>query len=164
MIEEERENVRKEWAIGKDYIDEIKNYLSKNIVTDKTEFLLHLCIKLIVAELILNEEDYSKYPKADFDDEYFTDFLIETMTETVPLLTDKKANEEYIEKIRKVLWGHIKNYQREMIVLFKKTKLSKNDSITVYREEELKLLRKCMTVVFMERVLRDREIRMSKND
>jgi len=149
------------WELMRTHIKEIEEFLSSREKTFIIANLIAMSVKLILSELMLNEK-YKLYPAKVYSDEDFVDMVIDSMTTSPPKIDDVEATENHIEISRKVIWGHIKRHtQRLVYILSSMGNLDEEqESIT---DKDANIFIECLTVVWVECILRDRETRMLEN-
>jgi hypothetical protein len=144
------------WVLIKTHMEDIGEFLSSHDKTPLIAELIAMSVKLILSELILNVEDYKKYPAVIYSDEDFVDMVIDSMANKIPGYDDLAANETYIDEIRQVIWGHIKVHVdrvSEVLTLFSDNKKTEE----VLTEADSNIFMECLTVAWVECILRERE-------
>ena len=136
------------WTKIKEYDTDIIDFLSENIETENTNKILHISLKLVISELMLNQE---KYEIKDYTFEEFTGLIDEY---SIPDIKDKIKTEKFIKETRDEIWGYVKKYYKELIDLLLSIKSGKTELI----EKEYNLLSLCLCVVFIETKFREREL------
>ena len=130
--------------------------------------LMYLSLKLILSELILHKEDYDKYPIINFKCNFIKK-MAELLHNKVPLSSDVDGTNKYIEEFRRNLWGHVKKHQEEISSAF--VYLTDIDDINNFEKEIMEskfqsvttCLGDCLMIVFIENVLRNRELKILEN-
>lgn len=150
------------WDEMKEHIEEMRLFLSQNVRTDNTIALLYNALKLVVSELVINEDMASKYPVQAYFAKDFADKTIESLDKPTPDMDNPEANDKRIEEIRKIIWGHIQSYGEKMSILLRDLTRTGADDTHVVTGTEMILLKECLTVVFVECILRKREIMLLK--
>ncbi len=151
------------WKETSDYIyknrKKIEKSLKKDIYTKEVSTFSFNALRLVLSELQMN-----KYPAIAIEEEKFVDMVIESIGEKIPPLEDVKANVEYLENFRSLIWGHIRCYEKSLVYLLRSfnkcnTSLSEIRGDTVFYQL---LLNKCNTVVYCECILRRLEELLKK--
>ena len=148
------------WAKSRDNIDEIRDFLSTGFPSKNMDVIIHDSLKQVVGEFIVNEEEYKKYPIIELEDEDFVDMVIESIATKIPEIHDIEENDKYIREFREIIWGCIKKYINEANLLF--TNFYNKEYVLT--KTDMELLMRCVTVVFVETVLRKREIQLLEYD
>ena len=117
-------------------------------------------LKLVLIEISVNKEKYDKYSPVKYSEEDFIDLVIEDIGKQVPDINDIEKNNEYIDDIRKNMWGYIKTKFTLNFNLLEK--ICKNSEY-ILSEKECDLIHECLAVVFVEFILRERELEMLEN-
>ena len=139
--------------------------------------LMFLSLKLILSELILHKEDYDKYPIINFKCNFIEKMAELFLHNKVPPSNDFEGTNNYIEEFRKNLWGHVKS-QKEKIssALIYLTDKDDIDDMNYFEKNEIKKIKKdgiqsittclgdCLMIVFIENILRNRELKILEND
>jgi len=147
------------WKFLKDHIVEIGIFLSTNKMTDNIIDCMVESVKLIISEFILNPQNYQKYSIKEYTADDFVDMIIEDISISVPNIDDYEENKEYIDNFRNIIWGYIKQYKNILPdILISMEDLEYVEDI----EEPLNtdysdICIKCLTVVWVECILRIRE-------
>lgn len=147
------------WNLMKKHIKEIGDFLSARAKTPEMANLIVYSVKLVLSELIIKDESYKKYPATVYTEEDFVDMIIECIHTKVPKIDDIKASEIYIDEIRSVVWSHIKVSAERLTEIL--TIMDKPDTmIDMLEDNDANLFVECLTVVWVECVLRKREALM----
>jgi len=149
------------WEIMKGKLSPMKDFLSEQKLSDGIDLLFYDCLRLVLSEMRLEPKKYSKYPPHNYRDEDFVELMIKEISEPCPNLQDTEACISYIESMRKIIWGHIAIYIEDLVALLLKMTAEKKQKIT---DNDVSLLSYCMTVVFVECVLRTKESQMLEAD
>jgi len=143
------------WELMKFNIKDIGQFLSDHEQVPGMSHLILMSVKLVLSELFIRKEHYGKnYPFITYSEEDFVDMVIDSMVVKLPDLDDEAANKDFMEDIRNTIWGHIKTRVLRLSDIMKAmledhdTELSGND-VSIFME--------CLTVVWVECLLRDRE-------
>jgi len=151
----------KNWEIIKDNSSAIAKFLANHQHSSFIAEMTAISANLIVTELVFNGIKYSIYPSINNDNDYFIETVIKILNFSVPDINDKEANELYIDNIRSIIWGHMKsrfNILSEILISFdiegKKNPLS---------QEDCDILLECLTVAWIEAILRRKEIMILEN-
>ena len=136
------------WTKIKDYDTDIIDLLSENTETKNTNKILHISLKLVISELMLNQE---KYEIKDYTFEEFTGLIDKY---PIPDIKDKIKTEKFIKETRDEIWGYVKKYYKELINLLLSIKSGKIE----LKEEEESLLLICLFVVILETNFREKEL------
>lgn len=147
------------WDLMKKHIEDIREFLATHTKTPEMAHLIVYSVKLVLSELIIKHEDFKKYPATVYSEENFVDMIIDSMSTKVPGIDDLQANEIYINEIRGVVWSHIKiSAERLAEILFI---MNESDTPTDKLEDnDANLFIECLTVVWVECILRIREAQM----
>ena len=143
------------WQEIRPHMTEMEDFLTDEKITSNTPLLLYNSCQLVLSELVLNHELYSRYLTRDYSDEDFVNMIIASMNNVSPGIDDIEGNTKYMEDIRNVIWGHIKKYQKEFVAILR---TFNDDNDRIINGRELLILKECMTVVFVECALREREM------
>ena len=147
------------WSYMIDNVIELGRCLRDSSIKDVHD-LYFKSLKLIILDLGTNKDIYKDYPPNIYSEEDFVDMIIESIGEKVPDDDKLKENEIYNNEIRAIAWGHIKTKYKEMLSLLRN--LSKEEIYDI-RNEDIHLLRECLTVIFVESLLRKRELQLLEN-
>lgn len=145
------------WVMMKDNMGVIKEYMENNEKTPLISNLIAHSIKLILGELMLKQEEYSKYPAVNYSDEDYVDMVIDTMTSMFPSIGDKEACEAYITENRKIIWGHIKTRCKRLSEIILGMSDQQQAENFVVNSEDMNIFDECLTVVRMECIFREIE-------
>lgn len=143
------------WMDIKTHIDEVKNFLTTKICTDNTPILLHVALRIVISELLLEADKYEAYSAQLYEEEDFVDMVIESIVYKWPSEKEEVKSKKYIEDIRKIMWGHIKKHYALMTDLV----IRINDDSWTVSDKNMNLMIECLTVVYVECLIRDRELR-----
>jgi hypothetical protein len=144
------------WAEISDNILDIRSFLTgePHGNCDISKIMCY-SLKLIVSEIVLNKDNYERYRVKNYTEENFVDMVIESTGHQVPDIEDIKGNEFYIGEIRDIIWGHIKSQSKEIVYLLES--MGDQENSHQISSEDYSLLRECLTVCFVESLLRTRE-------
>ena len=147
------------WSEIKANLSRIGEFLSGGEKNEKIARLMNLSARLIASEFLINPDEYKKYPTVEYSDEDFVDMVIEAITQKVPDIDDTNANEQYIEDIRLIIWSHIKVYAKRLgeLLQIMAGDIEGYDAIT---DDDIQILMDCLTVAWVECILRNRESSM----
>ncbi len=150
------------WVIIKKNMSKIGSFLrDPQKSSDKVGFFI-IAYRLVLSELVLNSEGYNKYCAKEYSEEDFVDMVIESIALKIPEIEDTEGNEKYIEEIRNITWGHIKSR-----ILRFSDMLSFGDVETMKKEftpEDMDVFMECLTVIWVECVLRLRETQILEHN
>ena len=150
------------WELMRVHMRDIENFLSGRVWTPEIPNLIATSIKLILSELAIHRHKYEKYPAKIYSDEEFVDMVIDSMTSKSPDIKDVKANEIYIDENRKIIWSHIKIHVKRITEILV-AMIDPDGAKDVIPETDGDIFMECLTVVWVECTLRDRETRMLEN-
>ena len=150
------------WVIMKENMSKMGSFLRAPQKSSDNVELFTIAFKLILSELVLNRDDYNKYCAKEYSDEDFVDMVIESMALKVPKIEDTKGNEKYIDDIRTIMWGHIKSRISRFseILAFEDIETMKKESTP----EDMDIFMECLTVIWVECVLRLRETQILEHN
>ncbi len=140
----------------RDHMTEVAEFLTDAKKTPQVAMLIAMSVKLIMSELVINPKSYDRYPVQEYSDENFVDMVIDAMALKVPGIEDVKGNEKYIEEIREIIWGHIKIHSErlpQILVLMADPEMLK----VGLEEDDADIFLECLTVAWVECVIRKRE-------
>jgi len=147
------------WSYMIDNVIELGRCLRDSSIKDVHDFYFK-SLKLVILDLGTNKDIYKDYLPKTYSEEDFVDMVIESIGKKVPEDDKLKENEIYNNEIRAITWGHIKTKYEEMVLLLRN--LSKEETYDI-RTEDINLLRECLTVIFVEALLRKRELHLLEN-
>ncbi len=150
------------WELMRVNMKDIGEFLSTRERTPNMANLIAVAVKLILSELVTNQKKYAKYPAKIYSDEEFVDMVIDSMINDPPDIKDVKASEAYIDETRYIIWGHIKIHTQRIVKILAAMG-SSHDMKKIVSEEDGDIFMECLTVVGVECILRDREMRMLEN-
>jgi len=150
------------WELMRVHMGDIGEFLSTREQTPEIPNLIAISVKLVLSELVTNFQKYEKYPARIYSDEEFVDMVIESMIEKIPDIKDVKATEKYIDEQRKIIWSHIKIHAKRIAEILV-AMADPNEVDNAVKEEDGHIFMECLTVVWVECLLRDREMRMLEN-
>lgn len=150
-----------EWEIIKGRFKDIEAFLKEGESPEDIGLLMFNSLRLVTAELLVNREKYDKYPAKNYTEEDFVDLVIESIVESSPSLDDREGSLKYIDDIRKIMWGYVKNDIKKisslLISLVEDVEQKITDPVS---QENMKLLIRCLTIVYVEILLRQRELQI----
>jgi hypothetical protein len=153
-------NTDRMWIEIREYYEEIIDFLSDGIEGKNISYIIDLSLKLVVAELILNEEKYASYNLKEYSiDEFIKKAIIEPIKDT-PDYEDRKNSEKFIEEVRSEMWGYIKRYYNDLIDIFFAIEYKE---FPLTEEQENRLI-ECVCVVYIESNFRQKEIYFLERD
>ena len=147
------------WSEMRDNTDAIQKFLKGGTCSKLMGSYLYNSLRLVLIELISNKSVYEKYPSKYYSEEDFVDLVIESCGTKIPSINDIEGNNIFSDEIRTIMWGHIKNKYVELILLMKEMKQKDFQMEQKY----FNLLRDCLTVIFVEVIIRKREIQLLEN-
>jgi len=144
------------WEYAKDHIETMEEFFSTYEKSQEVAKLIVLSVKLVLSELMLKRDIYSKYPAKVYTEEDFVNMVIESMETNAPNADDLKANDAYFNDMRSIMWGHIKTRaQRLADVLVAVDREGTADGIV--SDDDGVAFIECLMVVWTECILRKRE-------
>lgn len=147
------------WDLMKKHSEDIGRFLATHTKTPEMANLIVYSVKLILSELIIKHENYKKYPATVYSEEDFVDIIIDSISTKVPRIDNLKANEAYIDEIRNIVWSHIKiSAERLTEILFIMDEFE--TPTNKLEDSDANLFIECLTVVWVECILRKREAQM----
>ena len=153
--------IDQEWTYISEQNSVIRDYLvGKSNNREIISSALYISLRLVASELTLYKNSYILFPQKEYSEEDFIDLIIENIGNKLPSIDDKEGNNSYINNMRKIVWGYIKCHVKEIILLLKKTTIEnyKVDS------EDIHLMKDCLVVVFVESLMRNRELQLLEHD
>ena len=147
------------WELMRVHTRDIRRYILARERTPDISNLIAISVKLVLSELVMNRKKYEKYPAKIYSDEEFVDMVIESMNSEPPDIKDVKAIESYIDKNRCIIWSHIKTHIHRITEILAMMG-DAHDRKDAVKEEDGDIFMECLTVVWVECVLRYRETRM----
>ena len=142
------------WELAKESQGDMKMFLDQEEIPSNLSVLLYNSLRIVISELIINK-NYNQYKPKVYSDEDCLDLIVNAIAEKSTGEYNKEKTKEDIEGIRKILWGHIKNYSEEMKNILSKIVMS--DKNTILSEKDKIILKDCITVVYIECCVREKE-------
>ncbi len=145
------------WIELREYNKDIVNYLSgdSSVSLEIINKILHISLKLIISELLVNKEEYEKYTVRDYNTDDFIQIAIIDSGKKKIDYSNREQCEEFMEGIREVMWGYIKQYYNELSNIILLMSEDKRREIT---EKEYARLMECVCVAYIEANFREREL------
>jgi len=139
------------------YQDDMVDFLNCGDHYCAPTMLFERALRIVFLEFMLHRERYEHFPSVFSDYTEFHQKAESIIDIGLPMTDDVTENMRFIEDVRAFLWGYVKaNYPR-LFTLMQSWK--RNGFLAYYKEEESKqLLSACVGIVFIETVLRKREI------
>jgi hypothetical protein len=144
------------WEEFKLHTKKITNFLIGDKPIKKIDSMIINGVGVVRSELSINEK-YNKYKIKNYKDDDFISIVIEFIYSPMPLLENIEKNEQYIENIREKIWGYIKKYQYTLDELFIYICSSEQHKNFIFTKKADKIIKECLTVVFIECLLKKRE-------
>ena len=149
--------INKGWQEIRERQNELKDLLFGEGDVKNHGLLLHKSLQLVLGELLLHKEKYKKFPIKRYSEEDFVDMVIQSFNQETPSLDDVEGNKEYIESIREIMWGHIKSKHIKLWRFLAFLDMESQANIT---SEQIEMLMDCAVIVFVESIIREREIQL----
>ena len=154
--------VDSQWAYMDEHVKEIRKFLTTDEKTVETPKLVATSVQLILSELLMRHEYYSKYPVKLCSTEDLVDMTIDSMSKKMPETDDIEGVKFYHEGVRRVMWGHIKNYSMRLGDILKKKHEGKTVEETCIKSDE-NLFMECLVIILVECMIRRRELQILEN-
>jgi hypothetical protein len=147
------------WELMRVHVKDIGRFLSTREQTPEMPNIIAISVKLVLSEIVMNLEKYEKYPARIYSDEEFVDMVIDSMVNGIPDIKDVEATESYIDAERKIIWGHIKMHVKRITEILHAMGNPHEEDAAV-KEKDGDIFLECLTTVWVECLLRDRETRI----
>jgi len=148
------------WVRVDQNLDKIKTILSRESVVPSAGEFFYDSLKLIAIELETNKNKYNKYPSTILSEEQLVDIVIESIAENLPNIDDIEKNKTYNDELRVIIWGYMKSNFLKIFRLASKLSLRPNELVN---QEDMDLMEDCLAVVFVEAIIRKREMQILEN-
>ncbi len=145
------------WIELREYNKDIVDYLSgdDNIDFEVINKILHISLRLIISELLVNKEEYEKYPVKNLDIDEFIQLTIVDSGKKKFDYNNQEECEKFMEEIRAIIWGYIKQYYEELSDIIIAVIGDKSRQLT---QSNYDRLTECVCVAYIESNFRKREI------
>ena len=139
------------------YQEDMVSFLSCGDHCCAPTMLFERALRIAFLEFMFHRDSYEHYPSVFLDPDAFHQRIESIIEIGLPPIDDVQGNTEFIEDVRAFMWGYVKaNYPR-LFTLMQSWK--RNGFLAYYKEEENKqLLSACVGIVFIETILREREL------
>lgn len=148
------------WVRIDQNLDKIKAILLKEQIEDGAGTFFYDALKLVSIELITNKKKYDKYPSTFFSEEQLVDVVIESIAQKLPDMDDLEGNKVYNDELRAIMWGHLKFNFKKLFDLLDRANWKPEKALG---QEDLSVMEDCLVVVFVEAIVRRREIQILEN-
>lgn len=145
------------WIELREYNKDIVSYLGgdDSISLKTINKILHISLKLIISELLINKKEYEKYPTKIYTTGDFIQLAIVDSGKKKVDYNDQEECEKFMEEIRAIIWGYIKQYYEELSDIILSIIEDEKKQIT---GEEYNRLMECVCVAYIEANFREREL------
>lgn len=143
------------WVELRDHNEDIINYLSGGAISNNINRLFEISLKLVISELLIGREKYEKYPVNKFTTDDFIQMAVIDPTKKNIDYDNQEECEPFMEEVRAVMWGYIKQYYEELTDLFLSLNREYERDIN---DDEMDRLIECLCVTYIETNFRRREL------